>query len=410
MSESFCVLPWNHLATHPHGGVSLCCRVDYTDGEGLARDWTEDSKKSKFLALGENSLNEVMNSRLFRETRLQMLRGETPAACKGCHLEESHGLISKRQRENAAFPQLSPEKARALTAADGSLRVLNFENVELRLGNRCNLKCRSCNPASSVKWHGEYQELQGALPFVRSYPTTLDFSWPDDPKFWGELLASSEGLRVLSINGGEPTLIERHWTFLKDLIANGRAAKIELSYNSNLTYLPAHAIEIWKAFKAVHIGASFDDIGDRNRYIRFPADWSTLLANFRRLKEAGISVGITQTVSAYNFFYLDEMWDFARREGVAIFHNHLYDPDYLSPKALPRETRLRALKKIKSGLPAGVYSELESMYADFDEPELWARFRDYNRELDRLRRQKFPEVFGELVDVLESHGHAWGSA
>ena len=36
--NTFCVLPWIHLATHPHGGTSLCCVTDFKDGAGMSKD------------------------------------------------------------------------------------------------------------------------------------------------------------------------------------------------------------------------------------------------------------------------------------------------------------------------------------------------------------------------------------
>ena len=31
--DKFCPLPWIHLGTHPHGGVTPCCISDMTEGE-----------------------------------------------------------------------------------------------------------------------------------------------------------------------------------------------------------------------------------------------------------------------------------------------------------------------------------------------------------------------------------------
>ena len=36
MSDTFCPLPWNHLATHPHGVCTLCCESEQTDGMSQA--------------------------------------------------------------------------------------------------------------------------------------------------------------------------------------------------------------------------------------------------------------------------------------------------------------------------------------------------------------------------------------
>ena len=71
MSKTYCPLPWQHLATHPHGGVTLCCISDHTDGLNRARNDNE------FLTLNESSINEHLNSDYYKEVRLQMLNNES---------------------------------------------------------------------------------------------------------------------------------------------------------------------------------------------------------------------------------------------------------------------------------------------------------------------------------------------
>jgi hypothetical protein len=40
-------------------------------------------------------------------------------------------------------------------------------------------------------------------------------------------------LKLLFINGGEPTLIKQHWAYLEKLIKAGLAENIEIKYNIN---------------------------------------------------------------------------------------------------------------------------------------------------------------------------------
>ena len=37
--DTFCPLPWLHLGTHPHGGVTPCCISDMTAGKNRARKY-----------------------------------------------------------------------------------------------------------------------------------------------------------------------------------------------------------------------------------------------------------------------------------------------------------------------------------------------------------------------------------
>src|SRR5688572_7287334 len=125
--ESFCVLPWVHLATHPQGQVSLCCRVDYEGGKGMARNG------STHLNLNSSSITDIMNSETHRHSRLQMLKGERPPACKGCYHDEDQGVESKRQRENNIFRSFDVARARERTDSEGNI-IPDLHFLELRLG------------------------------------------------------------------------------------------------------------------------------------------------------------------------------------------------------------------------------------------------------------------------------------
>lgn len=394
MSKSFCVLPWIHLATHPDGAVSLCCRVDFNDGIGMAFNKHQDGNRD-FLNINKNSLESIVNSDSFKSARKDMLAGRQPEACKDCYLQEKNGIKSKRLRENSEFKNIDIGIAKQLTSDDGSIKA-NFKFVELRLGNICNLKCRTCNPTSSIKWKTDYDILMDKLDFVRKYQADRNFSWPEEEIFWKQLLADSKELELIYINGGEPTLIKRHWKFLEELISQNRSADIALTYNTNMTHINENCFDIWKKFKSVSIGASIDDIGIRNSYIRYPTKWDTVVNNLLLMKKNQVDISITQTVSAYNLMYLGDLFEFATANGVSVAHNYVYDPDFLSPMALPLDMRKKIFKSLEKQLPDWLLEPLVSQYSKEDNPILLDQFIKYNNELDEIRKENFSEVFSEL--------------
>jgi hypothetical protein len=77
-----------------------------------------------------------------------MLSGITPPACSVCEKNENIGVDSKRQYEREMFSSFTSEKAQSITDENGYIKEgdLNFEFIELRLGNVCNVACRTCNP------------------------------------------------------------------------------------------------------------------------------------------------------------------------------------------------------------------------------------------------------------------------
>ena len=89
LDKSFCILPFNHLATHPDGKVTPCCE---------SKLWSSDGNEN--LQLGVSSLEEIRNSKNFTSLRDDMLNGRLNDSCNFCYDREAAGLDSKRTREN----------------------------------------------------------------------------------------------------------------------------------------------------------------------------------------------------------------------------------------------------------------------------------------------------------------------
>jgi len=408
MSKTYCALPWIHLGTHPHGGVTPCCISDHTAGKNRARNYGVD--RDEFFNLNDHSIDQHMNSDYFKEIRQQMLNGEKPVACMRCYDEEDKGIRSKRVHENSTYTAHHEGWARSITGDDGAI-PLDLRFVELRLGNVCNVRCRTCNPASSSQWRQDYKDLVQSLEFVNDGYTWLDqkrdFRWPEEDSFYEDLYNCAPNMEVLYINGGEPTLIKAHWAYLRRLVESGRSKNITLWYNINMTNVPDYAIELWREFREARICPSIDDLAARNHYIRYPTMWRDVQENLNKILIPGLNVRITQTVSAYNFAYLDEFLDWAP---CPVDMNFVYDPDYLSPMVLPPAVRRDIIARYRSGRH-GNNSNIATVISMYDNDEwnetLWNQFVAYNAQLDSQRPPlTWQRVFPELTELLVSKGHS----
>ena len=410
MSNTYCPLPWNHLATHPHGGVTLCCISDHTDGLNRARNFKEDY--SEFFDLNKQSVEQHMNSDYYKEVRLQMLNDEKPKACMRCYDEEDKGIKSKRQHEAEVFKQGSIDWASELTSADGSI-PMDLRFVELRLGNVCNVRCRTCNPASSSKWLEDYKDIVQKADFINKGYLGLnfpeDFKWAEDDNFYDELFEASPNLELLYINGGEPTLIKQHWAYLRKLVDSGRSKNVILWYNINCTMLPPIALELWPEFKEARICLSIDDLEDRNAFIRTGTNWNAVLKTIDTLKQNQdkLVLRITQTVSAYNYATLPEFFKWAEMNGIEVDMNFVYDPDYLSPAVIPAKARELIHTEFREALGNDhKLGTLLSMFNNSDWDELkWEQFCRYNDLLDKNDESDWRQAFGKLVNMVEESGY-----
>ena len=410
MSNTYCPLPWNHLATHPHGGVTLCCISDHTDGLNRARNFKEDH--NEFFDLNKQSVEQHINSDYYKEVRLQMLNDEKPKACMRCYDEEDKGIKSKRQHEAEVFKQGSIDWASELTSADGSI-PMDLRFVELRLGNVCNVRCRTCNPASSSKWLEDYKDIVQKADFINKGYLGLnfpeDFKWAEDDNFYDELFEASPNLELLYINGGEPTLIKQHWAYLRKLVDSGRSKNVILWYNINCTMLPPIALELWPEFKEARICLSIDDLEDRNAFIRTGTNWNAVLKTIDTLKQNQdkLVLRITQTVSAYNYATLPEFFKWAEMNGIEVDMNFVYDPDYLSPAVIPAKARELIHTEFREALGNDhKLGTLLSMFNNSDWDELkWEQFCRYNDLLDKNDESDWRQAFGKLVNKVEESGY-----
>ena len=128
MSDTFCPLLFQHLATHPHGGVTHCCIADHRNALSSSRDG------DRFYNLNRDTVHDTMNSESFRKARLEVLDGKKPRACMRCYAEESKGMASKRKEEIKNYPEYTVDVARNATDSDGYMKDVQLDFVELRLG------------------------------------------------------------------------------------------------------------------------------------------------------------------------------------------------------------------------------------------------------------------------------------
>lgn len=392
--STYCSLPWIHLATHPDGGATLCCVSDHRNAASRARNF----EPLQYLDVNNNTIDSIMNSDYYKQTRLEMLNNQIPHACQRCYQEEANGVRSKRVEENERLG-FTEDMARAITQHDGTIPV-NFKFVELRLGNLCNLKCRTCNPMSSTNWIQPYQKLQEELKFVTHYDRKINSSWTESDEFWDDLFKHSEDLQLIYVNGGEPTLVEKHWKYLEELIKRGLNKQITLWYNINMTNLPDKLIELWKEFKRVQVTCSIDDLGERNDYIRAGSDWNTVISNLDKIQSySWIEASICQTVGWMNVYYINDFIKYMRSRNLHVHLNYVYDPEFLSIKALPSHLKQVILDRC-TDLNEWELNSLRSQFVEQPDMTLYQRGAEYNDWLDNNNRTSFANVFPEWSKVL----------
>jgi len=402
MTERFlCNLPWDHLSVHPHSTCSVCCEAKHNEGspgDAISRVDGKDVHHS----VKTHSLDEIINSDNYKTIRKEMLEGKIPSACEGCWKTEQAGGQSKRLRES--WRDLDHD---SLTALDGAINPDLF-TVELRLGNYCNLKCRSCNAESSTSWISDYHKLKNKVNLPSGFdalstsPVT-NYDWVEDPSFYDDLIKNAPNIKSFFISGGEPFLVPKHFYLLERLIEEGRT-DIEISYHTNLNYNMSklqNSLELLKQFDKVTLNLSIDDVGKRNSYMRAGSNWELMIKNLHIFyKEYPFRYNITQTFNAYNFFYAEELELFLKEQSIdiSVFPNHVHAPAYLSPNVFSKEKRQEKISSIKGNVSDRLYQDLYGRYYNSEPNGLYNDFVKFTKEVDKVRFESYDELFSELIN------------
>lgn len=207
-----------------------------------------------------------------------------------------------------------------------------IQHLDLRLSNRCNLKCRYCHPTYSNLW-------------AKELAITPELQEVDIEPYLDTLI--TDDLTNVYFTGGEPMLIPQHWLMLTKLIETGYAKNIELMYNSNMTtlrYKDVDVFELWSQFKSVNIVASIDATNSFNDFIRSGSRWSQIEKNLREAAERpNINLTIACTVTILNIWQLDKFSKYCWDNGYSVSYSILRGPDYLAVDVIPDELKEHAL-------------------------------------------------------------------
>jgi hypothetical protein len=173
----------------------------------------------------EEAVTSVWNSDNYKKIRKDLLKGTIPLQCKqSCYNKEATGSISPRQISNKKYAQYTHLQKN--TDIEGSV-THNPNYIDIRFGNLCNFKCRTCGPDASTSWYKEF-------PAYR-FKKAID-NYTENTIFWDSLSEISKSIEHVYFAGGEPFVQDGHYKLLIFLIDNNYAKDIELTYNTNLSY------------------------------------------------------------------------------------------------------------------------------------------------------------------------------
>ena len=339
----WCPLPWTHLGVKNNGTLRMC---SHSQSAGIGN--TVLHHNSLPLTLDDLGKVDILNCDTLKEVRKTMLTGEFPSQCNRCKIESNAGYRSRDQWETLRhLNSYTKETAFANTLPDGTLINPQLQDMDLRVGNQCNLRCVMCFPGEATKWYDDYKEIIGQDTFnvdgkvYSLIPIEGDFNWVRTKEKIELLLDNSQHLLKIKFGGGEPLMIKHHQELIEGLISRGYSSRIELEYSSNITIFPPRLFDLWKNFKLIKICASLDGIGLVNEAIRYPTNWNQVEENLKMLDntEDHIEVFTSTTINLLNIEHYadtlvwlqDQNFKKINKKAYSISASHpVYNPKYLS--------------------------------------------------------------------------------
>jgi len=398
--KTICTIPWTHSAVYQNGDYGICCMCVYNSGGRL---FTEEKASN----IAETDIDVVRNHPTYVELRKSMLAGEKHPICKLCWDEEDLGGRHSKRQGQQFFYKDTLEKI--LDEADPTGHIDNekfpVQYLDLRLGNLCNLACRSCGPDNSSLWV-DYQ--YGRQFTINGRPGTYeiieenkilkikqdDFNYWKKPELDDFLHKVLPTVNRIYFTGGEPLINKKHYEILDYCIENDFAKNIEIEYNTNGTTLNKNLLEQWRQFKLVDVCWSIDAMGDLAHYVRYPSDWNVIERNLRMFDEIDIPhlYGSTNaTISIFNIMHLPEFATWFYEQKFKKFRPNLNWHRLVFPRSYCVQTIPPYAKKM-------ITEYYDSYIANSDIPDLEYNIYNIIKFMNQQDNSIFMPEFRTLLD------------
>ena len=394
--NNFCAMPFVHMMIESNGDIKPCCMAE----------------RFKDLNIKGKTIKEVYNDPIRLEFIEAFKKNEQHPLCSICwndpHIRTHYSSMTNAIDFTEEAMNLSQLRAGNPTIPEHELRW-----IEIRPGNKCNLKCRICGVISSSNWTKDWaavHEPDVKFKNTKAYKWTQACDWTDDAIFWTDI-RQLESIKYIHFMGGEPFMSKEHFQLLERLVESDiDTNKINIIYNTNGTYFPTEENQkLYSNFKNIQIALSIDDIGDRFEYQRKLANWEEVksnLINFVNLNRRQYNVCIDPCVSIFNIFYLEEIENKFQELGYhikRITDDHFVFNGPRSIHTLPQPVKDIIIEKYKNSDSVWISNSVNYMNSQKPKPELWETFMKQNSHLDILRKENFENTFTECWKVIQPY-------
>lgn len=373
----------------------------------------------------DEKMDAFWNSEYMKTARINSINGNPTKGCEECYQSERNGGTSLRNDLLKTHKDNDNFKQRVEYAKNNGGHLNESPSlIELRVSNKCNLKCRMCQPQDSELINQEYIELVESNSDLKNILPIVDFDITDDlTNYIENIKANASTLKLIRFSGGEPLINDSFYDLLDFLIEGDYCKDIDFKINTNLTKMRLDTLEKLSKFKSVGIDFSIDGIEEVYEYIRFPMKWEItnnkidLVQNYRDQKGSNISMNANFTVQIYNILNMFKLIDFFLSKSIIPILHILQNPSYLNIRHMPNELKSKVNEKIDETLKTidsknyPVKSQVmwvkerlvaikNQMSLESDEYQV-KQYRQFTMTLDIKRNQNINQTIPEISKYYE---------
>lgn len=397
VQNNFCIAPFTQITLSPAGSYSPCPEIG-------GRPWRDSDRNPVSMWSSEE----------FQTLRTSFLQNKKSQICNRCWDQEANAKQSLRKRLLSNNPKGGARfaKGELLTFLEHGYKE-GPKQINLMVGNLCNLRCRTCRASSSVTYNveGRYYKNKNNLskiPYItRSNKTELFSSEQID-----QIFEISKNLQRIEFYGGEPLLDVPTLYLLEKLIESGQSKKIVLFYNTNGTVVPTKKqYDLWNQFSSIEFNISIDDVHTRYNYNRHPAIWKDLVDNINSMRAYNWSIPVDFfsicTISNLNVYYLPEILEELSQLDLKVFLNHVYDPHWYAIQHLPIPVKNQIIEKLTDCKQNKQVEFVINMLHSPENLDYWTEFKFWTKEKDSYRKESFAETYPEFYAILHKYDNTF---
>ena len=372
--KPLCLVPWNSIDIGTEGTIKPCCKYQVPNDEKLN--------------IKQVSIESYTKSKFLKSIKDTMLKNEWPEGCIRCKTEEDSSIKSKRQLDYERWS----------TEFDTYTEDKGYIIATIAFGNTCNLKCITCSPTASSRWHKEYIDLYG----IDRAPVRIISSQAT------EIYEAMPNLIHFDIAGGEPLLseIKKQKKLLQYYIDSGKSKDITLHYTTNAQIFPDNEWwDIWSNFLEIDMQLSIDGVDTRYEYIRYPATNEILEESVNNYKQKvqdtnNLRLSISHTISAYNIYYLSEFFDWCEIHGLPTpWCGVVTTPKHMRPTVFPKLIKEKIIQHLNSSRHQDVHTWANYLSTN-DSSKYYDKFLQMKDAHDLYRNLSFANTFPEVEELL----------